>query len=729
MYNFEQNIRFSKTLDGQALYSQGDMQLTHGERAETLTAVAITEGFFPTLGAPLAMGRNFAHEEMVGSARVVILSNPFWRNRLNGDPAILGRTLRLNRENWTVVGIAREGFEHVGGDFRSPLQGDTVSVWRPLPMDLPASCYRNCHMTNAVVRLKPGISFEGATQELNRILAGMAHDFPGSYANRTARLEPLVQEVAGQSRTTVLVLSTAGGCVLLLAAVNIAGLSIARTLARRHELAVRAALGGGMGRVIRAVLAENAVLGAWAGVAGLAIAAALLPVLRTFLPPEFPRAHEIRFGWPVAAFGAMSAVTSSLAAGLTAALRYARQDPAEALRDSSRSSSPGRSGTRLRGALVAAQLGMAFVLCFTAVLLLRSSLALTKRDPGFATKGVLVFDISLPDKVYDERRLAQFYTESRNRLLEIPGVIQAGFATDIPWTGYAENTNLEIPGFTPRPGESASARYHGASPGYFEALGTPLLSGRQIDAHDTARPPGEPGSVVINQALARRYFANRNPVGRALSSRWTIVGVIADVSDHPADAAVPAYWMALEQRPFGTLRAVMRTAGDALSLVSAIRAVITSLDPELAVANVVTMESIAKNALAERRFTLWWSGAFAALGLLLGAVGVYSLLAYSVQQRHREIGVRLALGASRRQVLGTLLARGATPAGAGVAAGLIVSPAAGRTLESLLYGMTPGDPAALGVAAGSILLAAILASLGPAWTAARTNPISALRET
>jgi len=423
-------------------------------------------------------------------------------------------------------------------------------------------------------------------------------------------------------------------------------------------------------------------------------------------------------------------VISSLAAGLAAALRYARQDPAEALHDSSRSSSPGRTGIRLRGALVAAQMTLAFVLCFVAVLLLRSSLALTKRDPGFATQGVLTFDLALPDSVYDNQRLAQFYSEARRRLLEMPGVTQAGFATDIPWTGYAENTNLEIPGFTPRPGESASARYHGASPGYFEALGTPLLSGREIDAHDTPRPRGEPGAVVINQALARRYFANRDPVGRALSPRWTVVGVIADVPDHPADAAaVPAYWMALEQRPFGSVRAVVRTTGDALLLVSAVRAVITSLDPELAMANVATMESVAKNALAERRFTLWWTGAFAALGLLLGAVGIYSLLAFSVQQRHREIGVRLALGATRRQVLGTLLASGATPACAGVAAGLLASPAAGRTLESLLYGMTPGDPVALLVTAGSILLAAILASLGPAWAAARTNPISALRET
>lgn len=728
MYHFEQNVRFSQTIEAQALYTQGDMQLTHGERAETVTAVAVTEGFFPTLGAPLALGRNFEHDEMTGSARVVILSHAFWKNRLNADPAIVGRALRLNRENWTVIGVAAEGFEHVGGEFRSPLQGDTVAVWRPVPMDMGANCYRNCHFTNAVVRLRQGVSHEAATEELNHILAGMARDFPQAYANRTARLEPLAQEVAGRSRTTVLALSTAGGCVLLLAAINIAGLSIARTLARRRELAVRAALGGGTSRMIRAALAENAVLGAWAAALGLALAAALLPVLRAFLPPDFPRAHEMVLRWPVGAFAVASAVISSLGAGLAAALRYARQDPAEALHDGSRSSSPGRHGMRLRGALVAAQMTLACVLCFGAVLLLRSSLALAQRDPGFATKGVLTFGLSLPGSVYNDQRLVQFYREARRRLREIPGVVEAGFATDIPWTGYDESTGLNIAGYTPRPGESVSARYHGASPGYFEALGTPLLAGRAIDARDT--PSGEPGAMVVNQAMARRYFADRDPLGRVVDSKWSIVGVIGDVPDHPADlAAVPAYWMALEQRPFGSIRAAVRTTGDVLSVASAVRAVIASLDPELALANMVTMESIASNALAERRFTLWWSGAFAALALVLGAVGIYSLLAYSVQQRHREIGIRLALGATRRQVLGMLLTTGAAPAAAGVAAGLLVSPAAGRALGSLLYGMTPGDPAALLATAGVILLVAILASLGPAWAAARTNPMAALRET
>jgi predicted permease len=666
---------------------------------------------------------------MVGSARVVIVSHGFWKNRLNADPTLVGRELRLNRENWTVIGVAAEGFEHVGGQFRSPLQGDTVALWRPLPMDMPASCYRNCHLTNAVVRLQPGVSFEAATQELNGILAAMAHDFPESYANRAARLEPLAQEVAGQSRTAVLVLSAAGGCVLLLAAINIAGLSIARTLARRRELAVRAALGGGRARMIRAVLAENVVLGTWAGAVGLALAAVMLPVLQTFLPPDFPRAHEIVLRWSVGAFAVASAVISSLSAGLAAALRYARQDPTEALQDGSRSASPGRRGNRLRAALVAAQMTLACVLCFGAVLLLRSSMALAERDPGFSTKNVLTFNLALPGSVYDDQRLAQFYRESRRRLREIPGVVEAGFATDVPWTGYDENTNLEIPSYTRRPGESVSARYHGASPGYFEALGTPLLAGRAIDTRDIRRERGEPGAIVINHAMARRYFGNGDPLGQAIGSKWTIVGVVGDVPDRPADvAAVPAYWMALEQKPFGSIRAAVRTTGDSLSLAPSIRAMIASLDPDLAVANVVTMESLAKGALAERRFMLWWSGAFAALALTLGAVGIYSLLSYSAQQRQREIGIRLAMGATRMQVLRQQLISGVAPPSAGVAAGLLAAPAAGRTMESLLYGMTPSDPAALLATAAGILLAAILASLGPAWAAARTNLIAALRD-
>ncbi len=730
-YQFEQNVRFSQTLEAQALYTQGDLQLTHDQRSETVSGVAITEQFFPLLGAPLFLGRNFTHEEMTDAARVVILSHTFWTTRFHADPAIVGSTLRLDREPWTVIGVAAPGFEHIGGDYRSPLQGDTVAVWRPMPFDsVSVSCSRGCHFTNAIVRLRTGVTFAAATQELNEILATLARDFPNNYANRSARLEPLSTEVVGASRTTVLVLAAAAGCVLLLATINVAGLSIARTLARRRELAVRAALGGGKWQLLRAVVAENAVLGLFAAVLGLAVAAALLPALRALMPPDFPRLHALVLHWPSALFAAATAVGASLLAGLAAGLRYAGAAPADALHEESRTSSGSHRSIRLRGAMAAAQMSLACVLCFTAILLLRSSLALGARDQGFDPAGVLTFELSFPRGVYNDARMTAFFAEAGRRLREIPGVTAAGFGTSVPWTGYDESTYLTVPGYTPREGESMLARYQSASPGFFKALATPILEGRALDDRDTAQAPR---AAVINETLARRFFPDRSAVGRTInffgSAPWTVVGVIADIRDTPSDLTTPpALWMPLAQQPFPLVRGAVRTAHDPAGVLPAVRAAMAAVDAELPVADVRTLASISADAHAERRFTLWWCGAFAALALVLGAVGIYSLLAYSVQQRQREIGIRLALGASRGRVLAALFGSGLALAAVGIALGLLATPAAGRALGSLLYGVSTTDAIALAAAAMSILLAALIASLAPAWTASRTDPMSALRE-
>jgi predicted permease len=732
IYHFHQNLEYSRTLEAQALYTRIDMQLTHDEHPEAVTAIAISDQFFPLLGGEPALGRNFRPEEMTGAARVVILSHTFWKNRVHADPAIVGRTLRIDRENWTVVGVAAEGFEHVGGQFRSTLQGDTVAIWRPLSMEVRNNCYRGCHYTNALVRLREGVTLAAAQQELEAILARMQREFPEFYAGDAVRLEPLASEVVGSSRTTVLVIASAGGCLLLLAAINVAGLCIARTVARRRELAVRAALGGGRAQMLRAELTENAVLGALAAALGLAFAAALLPALRALLPQDFPRAHEMILHWPAAVFAVVSAIGASLFAGLAAALRYANATPGEALQEDTRAASGSRRSIRFRGALVAAQMTLACVLCFAAILLLRSSIALGQRDPGFEPSGAVTFELAFPGNTYDGPRgprMGAFYREAVRRLNEIPGVTAAGFGTSVPWTGYDENAGIEIPGYTPAPGEDSSARYQAASAEYFAALGAPIIAGRAIEVRDAINAPR---AAVVNEVLVRRYFPDRSPLGREIDfygQTWQIVGIVADIEDHPADPdAEPAVYMSLHQYAFNRIRGVVRTAGDPLEVLPTIRNVIADLDSEMPVSDIRTLASIAQDANSERRFTLLWCAAFAALALILGAVGIYSLLAYSVQQRTREIGIRLALGATRGRVLGTLIASGLTLAAAGLVAGLLAAPAAGRALASLLYGTSPSDLGALATAAGSILLAALLASIVPAWTAARTEPISVLRD-
>ncbi len=731
IYHYQENVRSTQTLEGQALYSLGDMQLMHEDRAEPVTAVAITEQFFPLLRATPQRARNFRADEMLRSARVVILSHSFWTRRLKADESILGKTLRLNRENWTVVGIAPEGFEHVGGSYRSPLQGDTVAVWRPLQLDLTnPGLLRNAHYTNAVARLKDGVSIEGARQDLNRIMADLAKRYPESYGDKSVRVEPLDQEVTGKSRGTVLAISSAGGIVLLLATINVAGLAIARTLARRRELAVRIALGGGRWRILRAVVSENIVLAVLAGAAGLAATVALLPVLRMILPQDFPRLHEVVFRWPSALFALAAAMGTSLAAGLFAALRHTSADPSEALHEDSRSSSGGHLSIRLRGLLVAIQTALACVLLFASVLLLRSTLALGDRDHGFDPSNTLTFLLNLPARDYNNDRMATFYAEAGRRLREIPGVRAAAFSTSVPWTGYDESTGIEIPGMTPPPGEQFfQARYQAASEGFIEAIGTRLVRGRAISAADKSSAPQV---VVINEALARAYFQNLDPLGRSIDAwgaKRQIVGVIADVRDRPADSGTkPAYWSPLEQVPFGRIVASIRTQGDPSSVLPAARAAIASLDPELAPTDVRYLSTIAEAAMAERRFTLLWSEVFAAMALALAAIGLYALLAYSVRQRHREIGIRLALGATRSTILRTVVGGGLLLAALGIVAGLLVAPLVGRAVESMLYGVAPTDAIALLAAPLVILTITLVACLVPAYTAVRTEPVSALRE-
>ncbi len=425
IYNYLEDKRASRTLEGIALYTGNDMQLVHGERAERVTAVAITESFFPVLGVAPELGRNFTDREMLRGARVVIVSDAFWRTRLHADPDAIGKPLRLDRDQWTVIGVAPSGFQHVGGEYRSPLQGETVDIWRPLPVDI--ECDKGCHFTNAIARLRPGVTVAAARDDLNRIMDDLARRFPDSYQGRAARLEPLAREVVEKSRATVLIVLAAGALVLLLASVNVAGLSVARVLARRREMAVRKALGGTTWRVMRSVVAENLVLGALAGLVGLIAAAGLLPFARLLLPHDFPRLHEVVFRWPVGVFAFVAALSASIVAGVIAALAQTGGDPSEALYQQSRTSSDSRGHGRLRGALVGAEVALACILAFSAILLLRSSRMLEGREHGFRSAGALTFQIAVPQNGYSEpARVAAFYAEAARKLRDLPGVRRRG---------------------------------------------------------------------------------------------------------------------------------------------------------------------------------------------------------------------------------------------------------------------------------------------------------------
>lgn len=728
--NYLENRRQSQTLESIGLYTGGDMELMHGEQPQRLTGVRITHDFFPTLGVQPVLGSNFQEAELKQSSRVVILGNTLWRSHFHSDPGVVGKTIRLNRENWTVIGVMPPGFQHPGGSYRSPLQGETVDVWGPLGIDLREQGLRYWHFTNAIARFRQGVPQEAVVQDLNRIMDDLTRRYPDAYTNKRARVEPLASEVVGESAWTVQLILAAGLMVLVVACINIAGLCVARVIARRQELAVRQALGGGRWRLIRAVLAENLVLGVVGGAAGLALAAATIPALRSILPAQFPRVHEIRMDAAAAGFAVLAAVATSLLAGVFPAFRQTMSQSGLSVTGSSRVTTAGRGVRSLRGALVVAEVALACVLCFGAALLVRSGMQLAARDHGFQPSGVLTFQLELPRKMYDSSaRIGAFTSEVLRRWREIPGVVAAGAGSSVPWTGYDDNTSFDIPGRPVKPGESIQARYQTATPGYFEALRWPLRDGRFFDG-DIEDP--KKLVVVVNEVLARRYFEDADPVGREIiffGRPRRIVGVVADVRDYPADVqAEPAVWMAAAQQPASSMSVVVRVSGDALATVPRLRQALASVDAELPMAELRTLDAVAEAALAERRFALLMCQAFAGLGLLLAAIGIYGLLTYIVQQRRKEIGIRMALGATRPALLWMVTGSGVRLALAGVGVGVSMAPLAGRTMKALLYGVSAADGVTLVAAPLVMLVTALGASAVPGWIAARSEPMSALRD-
>src|SRR5258708_115985 len=730
IFNYLEDKRASRTLASIGLYTRDDLQLMHQDKPERLATVRITDDFLPALGVSPALGRNFLPSEMLRNVHVVILSHTLWKSRFHADPRIVGKTIRLDRDTWTVVGVLPAGFQHVGGEYRSPLQGDTVALWAPLGLDLRESWLRNWHFTNAVARLKPDVSRKAAEEDLNCVMDDLALRFPNSYSGKRARIEPLSSEVVGRSRLTVEIIAAAGALVLLVACVNIAGLSVARVLARKQELAIRQALGGSTWRLIRAVLSESFIVGILGGLLGLAVALTLLPVLHLIIPADFPRLHEIRFSWTAAGFALTCALLTSAIAGLIPALRQLGGDPRENLSEDNRMTSGAQRITSLRGGLVAAEVALSCILCFAAGPPVGTPPLLGARDHGFDSGGVLTFQLALPNTAYSKPQHASaFYSEIVNRWKNIPGVRAAGLATNVPWTGYDENTSFDIVGRPARPGESIQARFQAADTGFLSALRLRIIRGRWIEAADQATAPPV---IIVTDALPHRPFDNDDPIGRYLDlfgEKRRIAGVVADVRDRPSDAAAEsAVWFPLSPAPFPAVTAVLRTDGNPLALVSAARAAAESLDSELPLAEVKSMDDIAAVALAERHFALWLCEAFAGLAMVLAAIGMYGMLTYLVEQRRREIGLRLALGSARPGVLWLVLSNGVKLAALGIVAGLLISPVAGRALASMLYGVSVWDAPSLLAAPMLILLVTCLGSLPPGWAAARTEPMKALRE-
>jgi len=716
----------AKSLESIALYTGKDLELSGltGSESRQLSGMSITPDYFAVLGKPLARGRAFTDDEMRDKVRNVIISYRLWETQFQADPGIIGKAIRLERQPWTIVGVAPEGLQHVGGEYRSPLQGETVDIWIPLALNIPELALRAFHYCNAIARIRPSFTETQARQELATLAASYKQRYP-RYGDWSVHVEPLLSEVTGRSRDLVWLLVAAGGLVLLVACANVAGLSMARAVARRGELALRHALGASRWQLARVGLAENLIAGVAGAIAGLALAKAGLPLLHQLLPADFPRAHEIALTWEAGLFAVTVALVTVLLAGLL---------PSAGASLESQRATASHDSRRLRTVLVASEVALAGLLCAGALFLLRSYDAIGAREHGFRPDNVLTFRLTLQQGEHPkEGVIAREFDAICAKIRGVPGVESVGAATNLPWSGYDENTSFDIVGRVADKDDGPGARYQAASPGYFEASGMRLLNGRFFDW--TRDAFGQPKAIIVNDALVKRYFRNaESAVGATLDafgSKRQVVGVVMGIRDRPADLDTkPAFWVPVTQVEFNDVFfAVHSIAGvDPTSLTAAVTAAIHAVDPELPLAEVRTLERRAAAAMAARRFALWLFQAFAALALVLAAAGIYGLLAYIVQQRRKELSVRVALGASRGKLWRMVLSDGLRMAAGGAICCLVLIPVGGYLLRAFLFQVQAFDLFTIAGAPAALLIAATAASLGPAWSAMRSDPAQALRE-
>jgi len=680
------------------------------------------------------LGREFDRsDELPGKGHVAIVSNKIWRTRLDARRDAVGQKIILNEVPYTIVGVMPPGVQHPGSVYHAVAYGDTVDIWMPFTFSDPND--RGSHFLESIARLRPGVTAGQAQGEMNAAMAQLGREHGDTGWN--VLVIPLGKEIVGHSERLLLVLLGAVALVLLLACVNAANLLLARATARQREIAVRAAVGAPRKRLIRQMLTESILLALVGAVFGAVLAVAGVKALLAVLPADFPRASDIHVDAPVFLFTLLIALVTGIVFGIVPAFEGSRADLRESLHESGRSATGTRKTLRLRNALVVSEVTLACVLLIGAGLMLRSFVNLLQTNPGFRPDRVLTASISLPQAKYKDNNAMQvFYERLLEKLRVSPGVSAAGASSDLPWTGWDDNAGgFQIQGEAPPPKDFFHARYHMATPGYFRALGIPLIRGRAYDEHDKvdSRPV-----LIVNEAMTK-YWRHGDPLGGRITfsdhpqeKDWlTIVGIVGDVKDTPKNAgAEPAFWWPLSQEPFlvaSNASIAIRSNLDPKLVATRLRAIVSELDGNLAVSDVRTMEAVADGSYSTSRFSLVLVGLFAALALLLAAIGTYGVIAYSVNQRIHEFGVRMALGARPRDLVGNVLAQGMKLAILGISFGIVLGLALSRLLSSLLYRVSPADPVAIGATSVIALAVAALACCIPAVRATRADPIAALR--
>ena len=726
----------NRSFESIAAFTRGDVQLSGEGEPIRLNGFGVTSGYFRVLGIQPQIGREFDFQaEVPGNGLQVVISDRLWRTRFGADPNVIGRTVTLNTQRFTVIGVMPRGTEHPGNVYHAVAYGESVDVWWPFSFG-GNSNQRGSHFIECIAHLKPGVTIEQAKADMNAVMGQMAREHPNGDGGWTVLVIPLYSEVVGATRQMLLVLLGAVGMVLLIACVNAANLLLARASARQREIAVRLAMGAPRLRVVRQLLTESLIISLMGGALGLGMAFGGVRALVALLPADFPRAQDIHVSGPVLAFTFLVSLLAGILFGLAPAMQSSRIDPKQGLQHNTRATTASRNQNRIRSALVIAEVGLACVLLIGAGLMLRTLLNLLHLDPGFQEDHVLTASISLPHNRYNSGDLtAQFYDRLAARMNALPGVVSAGAGSDLPWTGYDENAGgFTIEGKKPAATQQTHARYHMATPGYFSAMGIPLIEGRFFTEGDKK---GAPRVIIINHAMAEKYWHGEDAVGKRITfddnpkkdDDWMrVIGVVGDVKDQPnSPGAEPAFWWSEYQASEPDMSIAVRTQSDPRQVADGLRNAVHSLDPELAVADVKLMDQVADASVSTPRFTFALVGLFAGLAILLAGIGAYGVIAYTVAQRTPEFGLRVALGAQRGDLLRMVLGQSARLAIPGIIVGVALAMSLGRVLQTLLYGVLPTDPVILFGVTLLVLIVAMLASYAPARRAAMADPMQTLR--
>ena len=722
-----------QAFDQIAAYSTEGLNLTGVDQPERLRGAAISANLFSTLAVQTQLGRNFsAEEDQPGNDDRAILSYGLWQRRFGGDPLAVNKTIQLDGRTLTIVGI-------MPADFHFP-DKDT-EVWIPLAFspDLLTENNRGSHFLNVIARLKPGVTQAQAQADLDTVTARLSQEHTSTYrAGFGATVRSLHEDLVGNLRRAMLVLLGAVGLVLLIACANVAHLRLVSATSRYREFAIRAALGANRGRVVQQFLTENILLSLLGGAAGLALAVWVVRALVVLMPKDTPRLEEIKLDYRVVLFTFATSLLTGIVFGLAPAFQAARTNLNDVLKEAGRSGSDTSRRLRLRNLLVVSEFALSLVLLIGAGLMIKSLLRLQEVKPGFDSANLLTMRVALPSSKYENFKQSHaFFEQLFDRLQARPEVKSVGAINLLPFGGSGGDRSFSIedqptPAGRSRPDEQI--RF--VTPGYFSTMAIPMLSGRDFTRRDL---PDTPQVAIVNSAFARKFWPNGNAIGKRISfsannPKWyEIVGVVGNVKHRGLDIAdspelyIPAFQPLFADGNMPSLYLAVRAANDPLQLAGMIRNEVAAIDRDQPVSSLMTMDQRISDSIAPRRFNMFVLGLFAARALVLAAIGIYGIMAFSVVQRTHEIGVRMALGASAGDVLKLVLRSGFKLAAIGIVVGLIAAFVATRVLSSLLYEVSATDPSIFFIDAFLLAAAALLACYIPARRATRVDPLVALR--